>query len=444
MRSIRAAAVACVGLVAAVAVSGGSRADPRTPPAIQGMAAPFLGTALVGNGARVGAVDSYGDVVDLRQLGPPGRLAIEIPAGLQNAGTVPSDSGIPARATVGRETVPFWRADSIHQSYLPGTNVLRTSARFGSHSVSVVRRIGGAEAARADRRWLAASRPLGPGAPRWARRLYRRSLLVLRALTDKRTGAAIAGARDGWAYVWPRDASAVAIALAAGGHRAEARRVVAFLERLDLGAAARFDVAGAPVDGRAGEGDAEGWVAAAARAIGAAAPTAAATSWGGTADYQEKAPGDYLGNALAAGAPATALSRFEGPQGLTREVGSGSDLDSAAAWAVRPFPHPGLFAGARRTLLGLAAGSGRFGIAPSGDWPDADPWTAPTAWSAWSLAALGERRAALRLVGELRRAATPLGLLPERVDARTGIPRSTTPLAWSHAFAILALRQLWP
>jgi GH15 family glucan-1,4-alpha-glucosidase len=26
------------------------------------------------------------------------------------------------------------------------------------------------------------------------------------------------------------------------------------------------------------------------------------------------------------------------------------------------------------------------------------------------------------------------------VDARTGVPTSTTPLAWSHAFAILALR----
>ncbi|MBK5220339.1 MAG: hypothetical protein JJE35_11220, partial [Thermoleophilia bacterium] len=45
---------------------------------------------------------------------------------------------------------------------------------------------------------------------------------------------------------------------------------------------------------------------------------------------------------------------------------------------------------------------------------------------------------------DLRRAATPAGALPERVDAQTGIPRSTTPLAWPHAFAILALRELWP
>jgi hypothetical protein len=443
MRSARAASIVCAALlVAALALSGGSRADPRTPPAIPGLPAPFLGTGLVGNGAMVGAVDSYGDVVDIRHLGPPGRALIAIPSGLQLAGTVPSDSGIVARARIGRRRLPFWRADSVRQSYVPGTNVLRTVARFGPRAAAVVRRIGGPGSARADRRWLAASRPLGAGAPPWARQMYRRSLLVLRALTDRRTGATIAGAREGWAYVWPRDAAAVAIALGAAGHRSVARRVVAFLERLDLGAAARFDASGAPVDGRAAEGDAAGWVAAAARALGMAGGPIE-SGWRGTADYQEKAPGEYLGNAIAAGAPDASLSRFEGPEGLTRVAGSGSDLDSAAAWAVRPFPHPSLFPAARRTLLRLAAGSGRFGITPSEDWPDADPWTAPTAWCAWSLAALGERRPALRLMAELRRAATPLGLLPERVDARTGIPRSTTPLAWSHAFAILALRELW-
>ena len=44
----------------------------------------------------------------------------------------------------------------------------------------------------------------------------------------------------------------------------------------------------------------------------------------------------------------------------------------------------------------------------------------------------------------LRRSATPAGTLPERVDAETGIPHSTTPLAWSHAFAILALHARYP
>jgi Glycosyl hydrolases family 15 len=442
MHRTRAAAVVCVGVAAALALSGGSRADPATPPAIPGMPPPFLGTALVGDGRTVGAVDSYGNVVDVRPLGP-GPPRLQIPAELQAAGTVPADSGILARAHLDRARVPFWDAEVVHQSYLPGTNVLRTVARFGDHTATVVRRLGGPRSAAADRRWLAASRPLGGGAPAWARRMYARSLLVLRALTDRRSGATIAGARDGWAYVWPRDAATVAIALAAAGHRAEARRVVDFLDGLDLEAAARFDPAADPVDGRSAQGDATGWVAAADRAVGF--PTAAGTGpWGGLADYQEKDPGDYLGNAIAAGAGPRALAQFESREGLVREAGSASGLDAAAAWAVRPFPRTALLPAARRTLLRLVAQRGRFGITPSQDWPEGDPWTAPTAWCAWSLATLGERRPALELMADLRRAATPLGLLPERVGAQTGIPRSTTPLAWSHAFAILALRALWP
>lgn len=136
---------------------------------------------------------------------------------------------------------------------------------------------------------------------------------------------------------------------------------------------------------------------------------------------------------------------FESPAGLVREAGDpASGLDSAAAWAVEPFPHPALRAAAARTLRQLAGESGRYGIVPSQSWPDRDPWSAPTAWTAWSLAALGDRPGAVRLLGELRRAETPAGLLPERVDRGTGTATSTTPLAWSHAFAILALRRLWP
>ena len=37
------------------------------------------------------------------------------------------------------------------------------------------------------------ARPLGPGAPHWARRLYRRSVRVLVAFTDPGSGAEIAG-----------------------------------------------------------------------------------------------------------------------------------------------------------------------------------------------------------------------------------------------------------
>lgn len=337
------------------------------------------------------------------------------------------------------------RADSVRLRYLPQSNALRMIARFGSARTVAVRSLGEPDAIRADPGWLAAERPLGANAPAWARRMYRRSLLVLHALTNERSGAVLAGAREGWSYVWPRDASTAAIALAEAGYRDEAKRIVAFLERLDLGAAARFQRNGSPVGGRAAQGDAAGWLAPAARAAGLPS-TAVERPWRGLDDYQENGEGDFLANAIASGSPHVEALFGMPSGGLARRADDpGSGLDSAAAWAVRPFPHPALYPLVRRTLLRLAATSGRYGIVPSEDWDGGvDPWTAPTAWTAWSLAALGERRAALHLMAELRRAATPSGMLPERVDARSGIPTSTTPLAWSHAFAVLALRQLWP
>jgi glucoamylase len=335
--------------------------------------------------------------------------------------------------------------DSTRQRYLPGGNALRTEARFGAERVVTVRSLGDPGLVRPDPEWLAAARPLGQGAPGWARRMYRRSLLVLHALTDARTGSVLAGAREGWAYVWPRDAGTVAIALAAAGYRGEARSIVHFLRGLDLGAAARFHPDGAPIDGRAAQGDATGWVAVAARA--AKLPRATAERpWRGLADYQENGDGDFIANAIASGATGI-RAVFETPAGtLARRAGDpGSGIDSAVAWAVRPFRRPALYPLARRTLLRLTARSGRFGLVPSEDWDGGSgPWTAPTAWTAWSLAALGERSAALQLMAALRRAATPDGMLPERVDVHTGTPTSTTPLAWSHAFVILALRELWP
>lgn len=466
-------------------VSGGSPADPRTPPALPGNPPPFLTVAALGDGRLTAGIDAYGDVVDLR-TGPAGRALIDNPQERQAAGTVPADTGIVPLAAVGGAAppLPLWRANAVRQRYLPGTGVLRTEASFGGVPVAIecaargselgcvsrgpaavswrrnllggerlvhldderARRIVADEIA-AARRWLGRARPLGRGAPAWARRMYARSLLALRALTDRRSGAVAAGARDGWAHVWPRDAGAVAIAFAGAGYRREARRAARFLLALDLGAAARFDGAGEPVGGREAQGDAAGWVVAAARAAGVPARVAP-LGWRDRADYQEKSAGEYLANALSSADPAKG---FVTRRGLVRGIG-GSELDAAAAWAVRPFPRPALFTAARRTLLALVEsqsgrfgpGATRFGIVPSQGWQEPDPWTAPTAWSAWSLATLGDRRHALGLLADLRRAATPAGVLPERVDARTGLPRSTAPLAWSHAFAVLAMRELWP
>ncbi len=354
------------------------------------------------------------------------------------------------------------RDDSVRLRYLPESNELRMVVEYGRARDVDVRSLGAPGAIDAAPRWLALAQPLGSAAPPWAQRMYRRSLLVLRAVTNRRSGAVVAGFREGWEYVWPRDAGTVAIALASAGYRADARRVARFLLGLDLEAAARFYEDGTPVEGRAAQGDAAGWVAAAAKVAGLRADVPR-QPWRGRADYQEGEAGDYLGNAIAApagepkGTAAGDLSarrpaeweiqRTFGTEGvLMREAGNfESGVDSVTAWAVRPFPHPTLYPLARRTLLRIAADGSRFGIVPSEDWDGGvDPWTAPTAWTAWGLAALGERPAALRLMAALRRVATPAGMLPERVDARTGTPTSTTPLAWSHAFAILALRELWP
>jgi glucoamylase len=504
-------ALTAAGAVAVVLVSGGSSADPRTPAGLVGMPAPFLGTTAIGSGQLTAAVDAYGDVVDLRAPGPAGRSLIDNPAARQVAGTVATETGIVPRVRIGGHTLPLWRADRVRQRYRPGTNVLVTSARLGSTRVEVVYAARGdglacltrssgppvsitvdepaagarlhcddaaarrlvAAAAGADRAWLSRARPLGRGAPAWASRLYERSLLTLRALTDRRSGAVAAGVRDGWAYIWPRDASTAALAFAAAGYRPEARRVAGFLRDLDLAAAARFHGDGSPVPGRAAQGDAYGWVNVAAKA-GGIPPAAPSLPWRDRADYQEGEPNTYLANAIAGSPPVDGpkIRLYGGKSahqpeggGITREFGAGgglvrgagdpaSGLDSAAAWAVRPFPDPALFPAARRTLLRLAAGQTRFGITPGEGWPGVDPWSAPTAWTAWSLAALArhasgapalrDRRAALRLLADLRRAATAAGELPERVDARTGVATSTTPLAWSHAFAVLALRELWP
>jgi hypothetical protein len=289
------------------------------------------------------------------------------------------------------------------------------------------------------------ARPLGAGAPRWARRLYRRSLHVLIALTDPRSGAMIAGERDGWDYVWPRDAAAGAIAFAAAGLRPEAAKVAGFLSGLDLDAAARFYPDGSPAPGRPPAGDAKGWVGAAEPWVPAStrevpASTPPSYDWRDRQDYGENVTGDLLGNAIASGAPASEiLDRFQTPRGLVREDG-GDELDSSAGWAVTLFPQPALRPAARRTLLALTAESTPFGVPPIEGWTPGQVWTAPTAWSAWGLVKLGAIRAADRLLGELHRAETPAGTLPERVSASDGRPTSTTPLAWSHAFAILALR----
>jgi hypothetical protein len=446
---------------------------------------------VVGSGGLTAAVDAYGTVVDLRLPGPAGKSLVENSFRRQQAGTVAADTGLGVLAGNGRLR-PLREGRGFSQRYLPDSNVLVTAASVGSCRVTLtdavdpeqdvlarstrVRPRGAcavdmeepgdvplesrpvaakriiAAAVRDDRRWLARARPLGGGAPGWAGRAYRRSLLVLRALTYRETGAQVAGARDFWAYVWPRDAANGVRALAAAGYEAEARRVTRFLARLDLSAAARFKGDGSPVDdGRGAPGDSLGWIGAATAVTGVSAPALRNPDreWRDRQDYRETDDerGDYLGNALAGFSRDREIAAAFGSQrGLVRTAHEQrSGLDSAAAWAVEPFQgRRELRPLVRRTLRNLADTAGPFGISPAEDWPDNHPWTAPTAWTAAALARLGERHRADRLLSALHRAMTPAGLLPERVSPTTGLPRSTTPLAWSHAWMILALRARYP
>jgi hypothetical protein len=112
-----------------------------------------------------------------------------------------------------------------------------------------------------ERAWLAAGTV--PGASTTERQAAARSLLFLRLLV-RPGGAALAAQTPYWAYVWPRDSSFTAAALAVTGHRREAAAVLGFLgrtQRPDGTWPARSHPDGRPVeDGRPAQLDATGWV----------------------------------------------------------------------------------------------------------------------------------------------------------------------------------------
>ncbi|UNX55298.1 glycoside hydrolase family 15 [Georgenia sp. TF02-10] len=147
--------------------------------------------------------------------------------------------------------------------YLPGSRVL---AADGDDPAAVAR-------AEEQRDWLAAGTVPGAGGP--YEDLVTGALLDIRTLTgatfdDGGTaqraapGAVVAGWTDRWRYVWPRDASFVAAALARTGHAADAVDVLAFVGRAQSeagGFQARYlpDASGVP-DGRGVQLDGTGWV----------------------------------------------------------------------------------------------------------------------------------------------------------------------------------------
>ncbi len=121
--------------------------------------------------------------------------------------------------------------------------------------------------------WLAAGRVPGAGGP--FEPMVRDALLDLRTTTLE-SGASLAGGASKWRYVWPRDASFTAVALARTGHVADALRVLEFLAGLqspDGSFHARYLPDGsAPPDDRGVQEDGAGWVLWASAQVAPALP----------------------------------------------------------------------------------------------------------------------------------------------------------------------------
>jgi hypothetical protein len=349
-----------------------------------------------------------------------------------------------------------------------------------------------------ERSWLAAGTV--PGANAAERDAAARSLLFLRLLV-RPGGAALAAETPYWAYVWPRDASFTAAALAVTGHRREAAAVLSFLastQRADGTWPARSHPDGRPVDdGRPAQLDATGWVpwaawlatdqgrdrdlagrlwpavrAAADHAAAALGPdglppagpdywerheraptlgTAAALLAGLRAaarlaervGERERGPGRELAEgrraawALAAERLERGVRRRFGAGGYQRHPGGGGP-DAAVTWLGPPFgPADPAVERAVRATWRRLTVAG--GAVPGRPWLGGDPWTPATASFALAAMAAGDRAAAEARLAWLLAHRTTLGAFPERVGRDNGAPRSVAPLAWTHALVLLTL-----
>lgn len=332
--------------------------------------------------------------------------------------------------------------------------------------------------------WLAAGTVPGAGGP--FEDMARTALLDLRALTPD--GAPVAGWTGHWRYVWPRDASFVAVAYARTGHLPDALAALAFLQRVqapDGSFHARYLPDGSgPPDARGIQEDGPGWVLwalssvssdpevlaryrplldrSAARllarvagglpapssdywevretrlTLGIAAPTLAGLDAAAHLYDLLGEPGRAAAARAAADRTAAAVERAFGPR-YPRHLG-GREVDAAVTFLLPPFQRRAV-AGAReaasRAVPRMLRQAG--GVAPGEGWKaDGISWTPETALFALTAAATGDAASAERWLRWLDEHRTAAGAIPEKV-LYDGSPAAVAPLAWSAALVLLAL-----
>lgn len=388
--------------------------------------------------------------------------------------------GLARDATGAVVAVPAWSA----VTYLPGSRVIDPRALASAAT---------------DRAWLAAGTV--PGASTRHAEMVTGALLDLHALTSP-DGALVAAPYRKWAYVWPRDASFGAAALAVTGHTDDALAVLRHLQGLQ-GADGTFqarylpDGSGRVPDARAPQSDGAGWVlwatgqllaalpddGARAQAVAELTPLVdrssafirrqTATSTGlppASSDYWEVRPrrltlgtaapllaglesaadiyaavgrqADAEVTAAAADRLRAAIRHGFGRTGYPRELGRRLP-DAATAFLLPPF-QPEALVGAVGAWRGSVALMSRpaGGVAPGAGWrDDGISWTPQTSLYAYVAASIGDRESAEQWLDWLDRHRTPSGALPEKVLA-DGAPAAVAPLAWTCALVVLAVHAL--
>jgi hypothetical protein len=386
-------------------------------------------------------------------------------------------------------------------TFLAGTHVVDPAAATLAHVVAGTAAVEHGATVRAaasvavrQRAWLASGTVPGAGGP--YEEMARAALLDLHTLTLP-GGAAVAAWSPKWRYVWPRDASFVAVALARTGHVPDALAILGFLDRVqsaDGSFQARYLPDGSgPPDDRGVQTDGTGWALWATGLVLAQIPdpderAAAAATLAplvqrstrhaielvavdglppASPDYWE-VPEDSLtlgtvaplvaglqqaarvlplidDDALARAASVAAIrSKVAvidafGPTGFARYA-DGGPADAASAFLLPPFltsAVPGADAAWRASAVAMVRPA--HGLAPGAGWrDDGVSWTPQTSLYAWVAAANGDDELADGWLAFLDGHRTPSGSLPEKVLA-DGSPAAVAPLGWSAACVLLAL-----